>query len=134
MSILVEVLSTKSQLLHLDGLKQAWECVIKEPFLHATKARTYEQDARLLSAFIALQKCPISTFLDLESHFELCMRLDRPHMAAIFMAFINEQKRGKFIKLLEAIDKSEMKKEIVELEDMGIAPVVTKSVTNILKL
>lgn len=55
-------------------------------------------------------------------------------MAAIFMAFINEQKRGKFIKVLESVDKNGMKKEIVELEDMGIAPVVTKSVTNILRL
>lgn len=65
----------------------------------------------------------------------LCMCLvERPHMAAIFMASTNEQKRRKFIKLLEFIDKNEMKKEIAEFEDMGIATVVPKSVTDILRM
>lgn len=50
------------------------------------------------------------------------------------MASTNEQKRRKFIKLLEFIDKNEMKKEIAELEDMGIASVVPKSVTDILRM
>lgn len=134
LSILVEILSTKSKLLHLSSLKLAWECVMKEPFLHATKLRSYDQEVKLLKAFILLQKCPISTFLDFTNLVELCLRLERPHMAAIFVAFANEKCREKFLKVLETFDKREMKKEIVELEELGIAPVVTKSVSNILKL
>jgi kinetochore-associated protein 1 len=115
-------------------LKTAWESVIKEPFLHATKVKSYEQDLNLAKAFILLQKCPISTFLDHESLIENCIRLDRPHMAAIFIAFMNEKKRDKFIKILASFDKREMKNNIMELEELGVAPVVTKSVINILKL
>lgn len=134
MSILVEILSTHSKLLHLSNLKLAWECVIKEPFLHATKASSYEQDLKLSKAFILLQKCPISTFLNLESFVEQCLRLERPHMAAIFLAFVSEKNREKFVKTLESFDKREMKKNIIEMEEMGVAPIVTKSVINILKL
>jgi Rough deal protein C-terminal region len=107
---------------------------MKEPFLHATKVRSYDQEVKLSKTFILLQKCPISTFLDFENLIELCLRLERPHMAAIFVAFANEKSREKFVKVLESFDKREMRKEIVELEEMGVAPVVTKSVTNILKL
>lgn len=118
----------------MSNLKVAWECVIKEPFLHATKARSDEQDLKLVKALILLQKCPISTFLDLQSFIEQCLRLDRPHMAAIFLAFVNEKKREPFVAMLQSCNKAELKKNVVELEDAGIAPVVTKSVINILKL
>jgi kinetochore-associated protein 1 len=134
LSILVEILSTKSKLLHLSSLKLAWECVMKEPLLHATKVRSYEQEVKLSKTFILLQKCPISTFLDLSNLIELCLRVERPHMAAIFVAFVNEKNREKFVKALEAFDKRELRKEIEELEEMGVAPVVTKSVASILKL
>lgn len=134
MSILVEILSTQSKLLHLSSLKLAWECVIQEPFLHATKARTYEQDLSLSKALILLQKCPISTFLNLEHLIDHCLRLDRPHMAAIFVAFVGDKNREKFVKILEQFNKREMKKNIIELEEVGVAPVITKSVINILKL
>lgn len=134
LSILVEILSTQSKLLHLSNLKLAWECVIMEPFLNATKARSYEQDLNLSKAFILLQKCPISTFLNMENLIEQCLRLDRPYMAAIFVTFLKEQQRGKFVEILETFDKREMKKSILELEEMGVAPIITKSVVNILKL
>lgn len=134
LSILVEILSTKSKLLHLSSLKLAWECVMKEPFLHATKNRSYDQEVKLSKTFILLQKCPISTFLDFANLVDLCLSLERPHMAAIFVAFANEKSREKLVKMLENFNKCEMKKEIMELEEMGIAPVVTKSVANILML
>jgi kinetochore-associated protein 1 len=134
LSILVEILSTKSKLLHLSSLKLAWECVMKEPFLHATKTRSYEQEIKLAKTLILLQKCPISTFIDFTNLIELCLRVERPHMAAIFVAFVNEKTREKFVKVLDAFDKRELKKDIDELEEMGIAPVVTKSISNILKL
>lgn len=134
MSILVEVLSTQSKLLHLASLKTAWECVIKEPFLHASKARTYEQDANIAKALILLQKCPISTFLNLGEFIEHCLRLERPHMAAVFVAFANEKNREKFVKLLEPFDKKQLKNDIEELEELGVVPVITKSAVKILKL
>lgn len=130
----MEIISTKSSLLHLSNLKLAWECVIKEPFSHASKTRSLEQELNLSKAFILLQKCPISTFLNLGELIDTCLRLDRPHMAAIFLAFVNSNNREKFVKLLEPFDKLEMKKNIIEMEEAGVAPVITKSVVNILKL
>lgn len=118
----------------MNNLKLAWECVITEPFMHATKARTYEQDQNLAKALILLQKCPISTFLNLEGLIAHCMRLERPWMAAIFVAFVNENNRQQYVKILEPFDKREMKKNIVELEEMGVAPIITSSAINILKL
>ena len=107
---------------------------MKEPFLHATKVRAYEQEVKLSKSLILLQKCPISTFVDFGNLIELCLRLERPHMAAIFIAFANEKSREKFVKALDAFDKREMRKEIEELEELGVAPVITKSAINILKL
>lgn len=102
--------------------------------MHANKVRSYEQDQKLAKALILLQKCPISTFLDLQSFIEQCLRLDRQDMAAIFIAFVNDKKREEFIKMLQPFEKTEMKKNIIELEEMGVAPVITKSVISYLKL
>lgn len=102
--------------------------------LLATKTRSYEQDLALSKALLLLQKCPISTFLNLENFIQQCLRLERPYMAAVFVAFVNEENREKYVKILDSFDKREMKKNIIELEEMGVAPVVTKSVINILKL
>lgn len=85
-------------------------------------------------AFILLQKCPISTFLNLEEFIEQCLRLERPHMAAVFLAFSNNTNREKYVKMLQQHDNQELKKNIVELEEMGVAPVITKSACNILHL
>ncbi|CRL07888.1 CLUMA_CG021025, isoform A [Clunio marinus] len=134
LSILVEILSTKSQLLHLSSLKSAWECVIKDPLLHATKVRSYEQNVKLSKALILLQRCPVSTFLCLEEFIELLLRLDRPHMAAIFIAFAAEKDRSVFVKMFESFSKHDLRKNIIELEEFGIAPVITQSVLNILQL
>lgn len=131
----MEILSTKSKLLHLSSLKSAWECVIKEPFMHATRVKSYEQDLKLSKALILLQKCPISTFLNLSDIADHCLRLERPHMAAILVAFVKDCDREKFVKLLEPFRKNgEFKKEILLLEEIGVAPAITKSATNILKL
>jgi kinetochore-associated protein 1 len=97
LSILVEILSTKSKLLHLTYLKSAWECVIREPFVGATKTQSYEQELKLAKSLILLQKCPISTYLNLIEFVEHCLRLDRPHMAAFFVAFVKDEQRTKII-------------------------------------
>lgn len=62
------------------------------------------------------------------------MLLERPYMAAIFIAFAKENDREKIVKLLANCDKRDMKKNIEELEDYGIAPVITKAVINVLQL
>jgi kinetochore-associated protein 1 len=97
LSILVDILSTKSQLHHLSYLKSAWECVIREPFITATKAQSFEQETKLAKSLILLQKCPISTYLNLTEFAEHCLRLDRPHMAAFFVAFCKDEQREKIL-------------------------------------
>lgn len=99
LSILVEILSTKSQLLHLSYLKSAWEMVIKEPLLSATKTQSEEQETKLTKSLIMLQKCPISTYLNLIQFSEHFLRLDRPHMAAFFIAFAKDDDREQLLKV-----------------------------------
>lgn len=112
----------------------AWEFVIHEPFVHASKVRNYEQDLQIAKSFILLQKCPISTFLNMMTFAEKCMHLDRPHMAAIFIAFAKESERERIIALVASADKREMRKNIEELEEFGVAPVITKFVIAALQL
>lgn len=104
-----------------------------EPFLNANKNRTNNED-KLAKSFVILQKCPISTFLNFESLIQMCLRLERPHMAAVFLAYINESERYKFIPLFANINATNLQHELIELEEYGIAPVVTKSVCRILNL
>lgn len=127
------MLSTKSQLLHLESLKSAWEFIITEPFLKASKD-SLNDDESLSKSFVMLQKCPISTFLNFDNLIELCLRLDRPHMAAIFLSFINENERAKFINLFLPFNKIKLHHKIIELEEIGVAPVITNSVCHILDL
>lgn len=112
----------------------AWEFVIHEPFIHASKVKNYEQDFQISKSFILLQKCPISTFLNLKAFAERCMQLDRPHMAAMFIAFAKEGERDKIIAMVSSSDKRELKKNIEELEEFGVAPVLTKFVICTLQL
>ncbi|KAG5678537.1 hypothetical protein PVAND_008204 [Polypedilum vanderplanki] len=133
-SVLVEILSTRTKFLHLNGLKLAWEFVIKEPLLQATNVQNFEEDQKLAKALILLQKCPISTLLNLESFTSKCIQLNRPHMGAIFLAFAKDNDRKKMIDMFENYDKHELKIKIEELEIHGIAPVITKSVINTLNL
>jgi kinetochore-associated protein 1 len=115
-------------------LKLAWEFIIQDALISASKTKNYDNDLQISKSFIALQKCPISTFLNLTGFAEKCMLLERPHMAAIFIAFAKENDREKITKMLSACDKRELKKNIEELEEFGIAPVISKAVINILQL
>lgn len=118
----------------MSNLKLAWEFVIQDPFINASKAQNYENDLHISKALITLQKCPISTFLNLNDFAEKCMRLERPHMATIALAFAKENSRERIVEMLASCNKHELKKKIEELEEFGIAPVITKAVINILQL
>ena len=65
---------------------------------------------------------------------EKCILLERPHMAAIFVTFAKDEDREKIKKLLSNSNKRELRTNIKELEEFGIAPIITKSVFNILEL
>lgn len=101
--------------------------------MNANKNRTNDED-KLVKSFVILQKCPISTFLNFESFIEICMRLERPHMAAVFLAYMNESERPKYISLFANVNPTKLQQELIDLEEFGVAPVVTKSVCRILNL
>jgi hypothetical protein len=127
-------LSSQTKFLHLSSLKLAWEYVIKEPLVHGTKMLNFQEDQKLAKALILLQKCPISTLLNMTNFVEKCILLERPHMGAIFLAFAKESDRQNIIDMLEKCNKRDLKMKIEELEEFGVAPVITKSVIHILKL
>ena len=118
----------------MAGLKSAWECVIREPFKNATRTKSYDEDEKLAKAFVLLQKCPISTYLSLLSFAEECLRLNRPAMAAIFLAYVKGPEKENMKKLVKPHCNGKLKEEIIELEDLGVPPVITKSVINFLAL
>lgn len=132
LTILVEILSSKTKFLHLPNLKLAWEHVIQSPLAIATKS--CDDDQKLIKVLISLQKCPISTFLNMSSLAEKFIKLERPHMAAICIAFSKDFDREAIIKMLSNCNKRELSKNIEHLEEFGIAPIITKSVSNALQL
>lgn len=118
MSALVELLSTKKALLRIDGLVSAWECVIKFQFKNASKTRSHEQDSVLSKGLFLfqvsvtkfffkcfpdvflLQSCPLSSKLNVMEYVETFIRLERPHMAAIFIPFSNDAQKTEIISVL----------------------------------
>ena len=134
MSSLVNVLSSNSKLLHLSGLKSAWECVIREPFKNATRTKSCAEDEKIAKAFVLLQMCPISTYLSLIGLVEECLRLNRPAMAAIFIAYVKAPEKEKIKILMKSHCNAKLKEEIIELEEYGVPPVITKSVIYYLEL
>ncbi|XP_070501724.1 kinetochore-associated protein 1 [Chironomus tepperi] len=134
LTILVEILSAKTKFLHLSNLKLAWEYVIQHPLVLATKIQNFEEDQKLTKALILLQKCPISTFLNMTNLADKFIRLERPHMASICIAFAKDSDRETIINMLSNCNKRELSKNIEYLEEFGIAPVITRSVANALSL
>lgn len=131
---MVEILSAKTKFLHLSNLKLAWEYVIQYPLILGTKVQNFEEDQKLSKALVSLQKCPISTFLSMKSLADKFIRLERPHMAAICIAFSKDSEREEIINMLLDCNKRELSKNIEYLEEFGIAPIITKSVTIALNL
>lgn len=122
---LVDLLSTKSELLYSDGLIKAWECVLRLPFKKANQAKTFDQEEELTKALFRIQSCPLANKLNLFEMAEDCVRLERPHMAVVLIAFTdsNDQKRS-IKRLLKPYISDELKTEVNGLEDYGILSIV----------
>lgn len=55
LNALVDPLSCKSEILHINGLTDAWDYVLKEPFRNANKTKSFEQNEALIKALNRLQ-------------------------------------------------------------------------------
>ncbi|XP_023294177.2 uncharacterized protein LOC111677314 [Lucilia cuprina] len=124
LNALVDVLSCKPQLLHTEGLIMAWDCVLLEPFKNANQTKSFEQEEQLHKTLFRLQSCPVVHSLNLFRFAETCLRLDRPHMAAVFLAFCRADEQKTQIKRLITLRNDKMRNDILDLEDAGILPFV----------
>lgn len=125
LNALVDLLSTKPELLYSDGLIKAWECVLQLPFKKANHARTLDQEEQLTKALFRIQSCPLANKLNLLEIAEDCVRLERPHMAVVLIAFTDsEVQKTKIKRLLKPHINDQLKTEAVALEDYGILSVV----------
>lgn len=154
LAALLDVLSAQPQLLRLDGLAGAWEHVIRAPFRGATRTRSEEQERTLCQGLRLLQACPVFARLDVVDLARTCVRLQRPHMAAVTLAFVGSgsdaaERTAEIVAMVRAAAAAQqaggaggddgggaeerLRMEIVKLEEMGIYPVVTKAATVALK-
>ncbi|XP_067638251.1 kinetochore-associated protein 1 [Eurosta solidaginis] len=125
LNALVDVVSCEPKLLHTDGLVVAWECVLWHPFKIAHQTRSFAQEEILQKTLFRLQSCPIVHKLNLFEFAELCVNLERPHMAAVAMALCRDVDNREKIKKLILPRKSEkMRKDLLELEDAGLLSVI----------
>lgn len=142
---LLDVLSAQPQLLRLDGLAAAWEHVIQAPFRSATRTRSAEQELALCQGLRQLQACPVFARLNVVELARTCVRLQRPHMAAVTLAFVGSgaeagARTAEILALLQpsaaggAASLDRLRMDIVALEEFGIYPVVTKAVTVALQM
>lgn len=120
--------------MHIENLPLAWECVIKSHFKDVNKTRSFDQESTLSRALVLIQTCPVSSKLNLIEIANDCLLIGRPHMAAIIIGFANENDRAKIISLLQNYKSKSLKQEIIDLEEMGIIPMITKFVIRELEL
>ena len=131
---LVNLLSAKDSLLNTEGLKLAWEYLIKEPFKTANRARSFEQDAMLSKSLILLQSCPLSARLNLSEIAASCICINHIHLAAILVVHSEGDIREYLVKLINQHKTTNLKADILSLEKHGIVSIITQNALNILKL
>ncbi|XP_064552980.1 uncharacterized protein rod [Drosophila montana] len=125
LNALVDVLSCKPQLLHLDGLALAWDCVLTHPLKNAVQTRSIALEERLQKTLLRLQGCPVVDALNLYQFAELCMLIHRPHMAATVLIYCQStEQREKIKKLIMSRHVDNLRQQILELEDAGLIPMV----------
>lgn len=104
LNALVDVLSCKPQLLHLDGLALAWDCVLTHPLKNAVQTRSIVLEERLQKTLLRLQGCPVVDALNLYQFAELCMLIHRPHMAATVLIYCQSTEQREKIKKVSLRD------------------------------
>lgn len=130
---LVEVLSTKAALLREEGLAAAWQCVIVHPFKSANRTRSIDQEKRLAKALFQLQSCPLAAQLNLLELAQICIRLERVHMAAVLIPFAaDDRQRDEIVRMVLKYRSAQFDEDLLHLEEFGIYPMVTKAACNAL--
>ncbi|XP_018800903.1 PREDICTED: uncharacterized protein LOC108976331 [Bactrocera latifrons] len=125
LNALLDILSCENKILDIEGLIVAWECVLWQPFKTANQTRSIAQEEVLQKALFRLQGCPIVHKLNLVEFAELCICLDRAHMAAVALALCRDEAKREHIKKLILPRRNEqMRKDILELEDAGLMSVI----------
>ncbi|EDV92778.1 uncharacterized protein LOC6564158 [Drosophila grimshawi] len=125
LNALVDVLSCKPQLLHLDGLAMAFDCVLTHPLKNAGETRSHAQEERLQKTLLRLQGCPVVHALNLYQFAEHCVLIQRPHMAATVLIFCQSaEQRKKIVELIKSRQVNNLRQQILDLEDSGLLPMV----------
>lgn len=126
---IIDTISLKPALQHIEGLTSAWNYLIRMPLKEIINKRSTEQDSILCRSLFLLQSCPIKSKIDLVEIGDICVRMNQCHIAAILLAFVNEQQKEKLIKILKtALEKIETKNQLINdinsLNEFGIYPFV----------
>ncbi|XP_068156013.1 kinetochore-associated protein 1 [Drosophila tropicalis] len=124
LNALLDELSCKAQLLHLDGLAVAWDYVLCHPLKNASHTRSFELDEQLNRVLLRLQGCPVVHALNLQQFAQHCQLIQRPHMAAALLVFCQSfQQREDIKKLILSRPMDNLREQILDLENAGILPV-----------
>lgn len=131
---IMKIVGVNANLVHLPGLVTAWEYVIRMPLKNIKPERTHEQDVELCKVLFELQSSPVKSKMNLVELAEICVRFGQLHIGAIFIAFCNKEQKKSICELILARKTDDLKADIIELEELGIYPMFTKSVCHELKL
>jgi len=143
LNALLDVLSCRPHLLHLDGLAKAWDYVLCNPLKNAVETRSFAQEEVLHKTLLRLQGCPVVHALNLLQFAEHCVVVHRPHMAAALLSFCqSSEQRQKikkvclsgfyfgfcvnniFLQMIHSHPVDNLRQQILDLEDAGMLPVV----------
>lgn len=121
---IIDTISAKHSLVHLDGLVVAWEYLIRMPFKNISKVRSDEQDANICNALFLLQSCPVKSRMKLIELVELCIQFRQLNIAAVFIAFVGNEHRSKVVEMIKGYRSDSLKNDIINLREFGIYPFV----------
>lgn len=121
---IIDTISAKHSLVHLDGLVVAWEYLIRMPFKNINKVRSDEQDASMCRSMFLLQSCPVKARMNLIELAELCVRFRQLHVAAILIAFVGNDHRLRLVEMIKGHRNDSLKNDIIYLRELGIYPFV----------
>ncbi|XP_016949058.1 uncharacterized protein LOC108023885 [Drosophila biarmipes] len=125
LNALLDVLSCRPHLLHLDGLAKAWDYVLCNPLKNSVETRSFAQEELLHKTLLRLQGCPVVHALNLLQFAEHCVVVHRPHMAAALLSFCqSSEQRQKIKKMIRSHPMDNLRQQILDLEDAGMLPVV----------